>query len=198
MTASTVIFGLTGSIGMGKSTAAKALERPGLRVFSADHVVHDLMGPNGAAVAAVKHAFPDARDGKSISRQKLAANVLGDPEALNRLEGILHPLVRNAEIDFIRAANLSRQRAAALDVPLLFETGADRLCHYTIVVTAPSFVQNSRVLRRAGMTRARLAAILDRQMPDAEKRRRADFVVQTGLDRRHAFRSLKAIVETFS
>ena len=191
----TVILGLTGSIGMGKSTAANALARLGAGVFAADRFVHRLMGPGGAAVAAVGRAFPGTREGKAISRKKLAAKVLGDNDALDRLEALLHPMVRKAEIDFIRAANRARLRVAVLDIPLLFETGADRLCHYTIVVTAPSFVQEARVLRRAGMTRERMAAILARQMPDAEKRRRADFIVQTGLHRRHALQSLRAIVE---
>jgi dephospho-CoA kinase len=190
-----IVVGLTGSIGMGKTTAATMLRRLGVPLFEADAYVHRLMGPGGAAVGAVAAAFPDVvgADG-GIDRQHLGARVFGRPEALHRLEGILHPLVRAAERRFVRAAQVRRDPIAVLDIPLLFETGGDRRCDYVIVVSAPAFLQRQRVLRRPGSSDSRLDAILAAQMPDSEKRRRADFVVPTGLGKDATLRRLKAIV----
>ncbi|HEY1796817.1 MAG TPA: dephospho-CoA kinase [Stellaceae bacterium] len=186
-----ITIGLTGSIGMGKSTAAAMLRRLGAPMFDADAEVHRLLGPGGAAVAAVERAFPGVRDENGgISRPRLGAQVFGKPEALKRLEMILHPAVRAAEWRFVAQGRARRLPLIVLDIPLLFETHADALCDAIIVVSAPPWLQRQRVLRRPGMTSARLASILAAQMPDAEKRRHADFVVETGLGRGLTLRRL--------
>ena len=189
-----LIIGLTGSIGMGKSTAAGMLRRLGLPVHDADAAVHRLMAPGGAAVAAVEAAFPGVTRDGGIDRGRLGARVLGDAAALQRLEGILHPLVRAEARAFLAKQARLRRPLAVLDIPLLFETGGERLCDAVIVVSAPPFIQRARVLRRPGMTEAKMQAILDRQLPDREKRRRADFVVQTGLNKAHSLRQLATVV----
>lgn len=179
-----IVVGLTGSIGMGKSTAAAMLRRLGVSMFDADAEVHRLMGPGGKAVAQVAAAFPGVRSAAGgIDRRRLGPQVFGRGEALRRLEAILHPMVREAEIRFIARARARRLALAVLDIPLLFETGADLLCDAIIVVSAPGWLQRQRVLQRPGMSEARLGAILATQMPDRDKRRRADFVVETGLGR---------------
>lgn len=189
-----LIVGLTGSIGMGKSTAAAILRRLGLPVHDADAAVHRLMAKGGGAVAPVAAAFPGVARGGAIDRKSLAAEVLGNPAALQRLEAILHPLVRQETRRFLAQQARQRRSLAVLDIPLLYETGAEDRCDVVIVVSAPAFIQRARVLQRPGMTEARFQAILDRQLPDAEKRRRADFVVQTGLNKAHALHQLAAIV----
>jgi dephospho-CoA kinase len=189
-----VVLGLTGSIGMGKSTAAKALRRLGVPVHDADAAVHALLGRGGAAVAAVERAFPGVLVDGAVDRAALGRRVFGDPAALKRLEAILHPLVRRSEQRFLRRASARRTPVAVLDIPLLFETGAEARCDAVIVVSAPRFVQEARVLRRPGMTRERFLAVTARQVPDREKRRRADLVVATGLDRGFALRRLAEIV----
>ena len=190
-----IILGLTGSIGMGKSTAARMLRRFGVPVHDADRVVHGLLAKGGAAVAAVEMVFgPDViRDG-AVDRPRLGARVFGDRAALGRLEAILHPLVRRAERRFLALAAARRAKVVVLDIPLLFETGGQRRMDATVVVTAPAFIQRLRVLARPGMSADKLDAILRRQTPDAEKRRRADFLVQTGLGKGPALRRLKRIV----
>jgi dephospho-CoA kinase len=189
-----VILGLTGSIGMGKSTAASMLRRMGVPVCDSDALVHRLIGPGGAAVAAVERAFPGATRGGAVDRKALGARVFGDPAALKRLEGILHPMVRAAQRRFLRFAAARRVRLAVLDVPLLFESGTDAMCDAVVTLTCPRFLQEQRVLARPGMSRERLNGVLARQLPDAHKRRRADFVVQTGLGRRHTLQRLGRIV----
>ena len=189
-----LVLGLTGSIGMGKSTAAAMLRRLGLPVHDADAAVHRLMAPGGAAVAQVAAAFPEAAGPGGIDRAKLGKAVLTDTPALKRLEAILHPLVRAEARAFLAKQARLRRPLVVLDIPLLYETGGDRLCDYVVVVSAPAFIQRARVLRRPGMTEARFQAILARQLPDAEKRRRADFVVQTGLNKAHALRQLATMV----
>lgn len=180
------MIGLTGGIGMGKSTAARAFRRLGLAVHDADAAVHRLYARGGAAVAAVGALVPEAvRDG-AVDRAALGRAVLGDAALLARLEAAVHPLVRHEEKRFLAQARRRGDAAVVLDIPLLFETGADRRVDRIVVVSAPAAVQRERVLRRPGMTEARLAAILARQMPDAEKRRRADAVLHTGLSRHHA------------
>jgi len=173
---------------MGKTTVANALRATGAAVFDADAAVHRLLGPGGEAVDVVLARFPDAASGegaaRAVDRGALGARVFADPEALAALEAILHPRVRAGERRFLAASQRRGCRLAVLDIPLLFETGGEARCDATVVVSAPSFVQRARVLGRARMSEERLAAILARQMPDAEKRRRADFVIQTGLDRR--------------
>jgi dephospho-CoA kinase len=195
-----IVLGLTGSIGMGKSTAAAMLRRLGVPVHDADAAVHRLLGPGGAAVGRVAAEFPgsevtDERTGKTrVDRAALGRLVFADPVALRRLEAILHPLVRAEECRFRRRMAARRHPLVVLDIPLLFESGGDRRCDVTLVVTAPLRVQRARVMARPGMTPERFAAILAKQMPDAEKRRRADFVVQTGLGRNMTLRRLAEIV----
>jgi dephospho-CoA kinase len=189
------VLGLTGSIGMGKSTAAGMLRAMGLAVHDADAAVHRLMAKGGRAVPAIAEAFPEAvRDG-AVDRRALSARVFEDPEALRRLEAILHPKVRAEAHRFIDARRYRGDALVVLDIPLLFETGGHTLCDAVAVVSAPSFVQEPRVLIRPGMTRDKLAQIRAQQLPDAEKRRRADFVIPTGLGRLHTLRRLRRVVK---
>jgi dephospho-CoA kinase len=190
-----IVLGLTGSIGMGKSTAAATLRRLGLPVFDADGEVHRLLAPGGTAVREVEAAFPGVRNPEGgIDRQRLGQRVFGNQAALRRLEGILHPRVRIAERRFVARARARREPLVVLDIPLLFETGGVERCDYVLVVSAPLRLQRERVMRRPGMSESRFAGILHAQMPDREKRRRADFVVATALGRGTTFRRLKAIV----
>jgi dephospho-CoA kinase len=183
------IIGLTGSIGMGKSTAAAMLRRQGVWVHDADAVVHQLLGKGGAAVPAITEAFPGVVKDGAVDRIALGKRVFGDPSALRRLEAIVHPLVRGHTDRFLAAAARARRPLVVLDIPLLFETGGRR-CDGTVVVSAPAYLQAQRVLRRPGMTGEKLAAILARQMPDREKRRRADVVVTSGLGKSSTYRQL--------
>lgn len=190
------VLGLTGGIGMGKSNAAKVLRRAGLPVFDADAAVHRLQGPGGAAVPAIGAAFPGSvRDG-AVDRGALRRAVLGDDTALKRLERIVHPLVRDAERRFLARARRAGQRLAVLDVPLLLETGGERRVDHVVVVSAPARVQRARVRRRGTMSAAQIEAVIARQMPDREKRRRADTVIRTGLSRHHTQRQLRRLVRT--
>lgn len=185
------VIGLTGGMGMGKSTAAAALRRLGLPVHDADRAVHALYAKGGAAVPAIAALVPEAvRDG-AVDRAVLSRAVLRDPALLARLEAVVHPLVRRAEARFLAACRRRRARAAVLDIPLLFETGAERRLDRVVVVSAPASVQRARVLARPGMSEAKLAAILARQVPDALRRRRADLVIPTGLSRHFALARLK-------
>ena len=171
---------LTGSIGMGKSTVARMFEHAGVPVFDADAVVRDLQSNDAALIAAIGARFPGTVSGGTLDRDELARQVLGSPGELAALEAIVHPAVHSARSRFI----LDHADAPALlfDIPLLFETGGDEAFDKVIVVSAPAEVQRKRVLARSGMTPAKLDAILARQTPDEEKRRRADFVVDTGND----------------
>lgn len=193
-----IVIGLTGSIGMGKSTAARALMRHGARLFDADATVHRLLGPGGSAVAPVLALFPEARretpNGLAIDRRALGTKVFADRAALRRLEAIIHPLVRAEERAFLARCRRDHARIAVLDIPLLFEGRGDRPIDAAIVVSAPAGIQRGRVLRRPGMTAAKLEGILKQQMSDGEKCRRADFVVPTGLGRRDSLRAVNAIV----
>ena len=191
-----IVLGLTGSIGMGKSTAAAVLRRLGVPLFDADAVVHRLLGRGGAAVSEVGAAFPGVREETgSIDRQRLGPRVFGDPEALRRLEAILHPMVRAAERRFVARARARREPLIVLDIPLLYETRGTGRCDFVLVVSAPARLQRERVMRRRGMSAQRFAEILRAQLPDSEKRRRADFVVPTALSKAATFRRLQAIVE---
>lgn len=172
-----VVIGLTGSIGMGKSTTARFFAEAGVPVHDADAAVHRLYG--GEAVPLIEAAFPGVSTAAAIDRDKLAKRVLGDPEALKRLEGIIHPLVRREEERFLADARRAGAPVAVLDIPLLFETGADRRVDAIVVVTAPPDMQRARALRRAGMTEEKFHGLLAKQIPDADKRQRADFVVDT-------------------
>ena len=189
-----VILGLTGSIAMGKTTAAGLLRRLGVPVFEADREVHALLARGGAAVPMVAAEFPGLVTDGVVDRLALGQRVFADAQALADLEAILHPLVRRSEQRFLRAAALRRVPLVVLDIPLLLETGGERAVDATLVVSAPAFIQESRVFGRPGMTPERLQAVLGRQMADVEKRRRADFVVPTGLGRRETLRRLKGIV----
>jgi dephospho-CoA kinase len=190
-----IVLGLTGSIGMGKSTAAAMLRRLRVPLFDADTAVHRLLAPGGAAVAAVAARVPGVETPHGgIDRRRLGARVFDNPAALRRLESILHPLVRARERRFLATARGRGARVAVLDIPLLFETGGEARCDYVMVVSAPAFLQRQRVLQRPGMSDSRLAAILRQQMPDRDKRRRADFVVPTGIGRAATLRRLRAII----
>lgn len=188
------IIGLTGGIGMGKLTAAAAFRRARIPVFDADATVHKLQAPGGLALPAIAAAFPGTVRDNRLDRAALRAAVLGRPEALARLERIVHPLVRAAERAFLARARRAGSRAAVLDIPLWFETGAGRRADLVVVVSAPRDVQVHRVRLRQRMSAADVAAVIARQMPDAEKRRRADVVVRTGLSRHHAQRRLRRLI----
>jgi dephospho-CoA kinase len=192
-----IILGLTGSIGMGKSTTAAMLRDEGVPVYDSDAAVHELYAKGGKAVGPVGAAFPAAvRDG-AIDRAVLGNLVLGDPEALKKLESIVHPLVRETQATFVRKHHAAGAPAVVLDIPLLFETGADQIVDAVIVVTAPAAMQRQRILARPGMTEEKLDQVLARQMPDAEKREKADFVINTefGLeDARDQVRAVLAVL----
>ena len=189
-----IILGLTGSIAMGKSTAAAMFRRLGVPVHDADASVHRLLAKNGAAVPMIEAAFPGVVHDHAVDRRLLGARVFGDALALRRLEAILHPLVVRDRQTFLRQAARRHRRLVVLDIPLLFETGGEVACDAVVVVSAPRFLQRARLFRRPGMTPARVSAIESRQMPDTAKRRRADFVVPSGLGRAPTFRALRRIV----
>jgi dephospho-CoA kinase len=188
------ILGLTGSIGMGKSTAARMFRRLGIPLHDADAAVHRLLGKGGAAVAAVGLSFPGVVKDGAVDRRALGAQVFGDTAGLKLLESILHPLVQAEKRRFLRACRARRAKLVVLDIPLLYETGGEKTCDAVLVVTAPQFLQDQRVLSRPNMDRDRLTQIRRQQMPDAEKRRRADFVVQTGLGQRPTLIALKQAI----
>ena len=181
-----IILGLTGSIGMGKSTTSAMLEAQGVPVYDSDAAVHALYAVGGAAVAPVEAAFPGVVVDGAIDRSRLSAAVVGDPEALQKLEAIVHPLVGGHRIGFFEDAEAAGHDIIVLDVPLLYETGGDKHVHKVAVVSAPPEVQRQRLLARPGMDEAKFAAILARQLPDAEKRARADFIIDTGQGLEHA------------
>jgi len=194
-----IILGITGSIGMGKSEAARALRRMKIPVFSADEEVHRLTAKNGPALHPISRAFPGTVTNGVLDRAAVAKHVFDpkrDPERKNlrKLERILHPRVQVAERRFLRAARAARKSIVALDIPLLFEAGARRRVHLALVVSAPAGVQAARVLRRPGMDKRKFAAVLASQMPDAEKRGRADHVLRTGLSRRESLAALTRII----
>ncbi|MGZ9073595.1 MAG: dephospho-CoA kinase [Rhodoplanes sp.] len=189
-----VILGLTGSIAMGKSTAAAMFRRLGVLVFDADESVHRQLATNRQAIAAIASAFPGVvREGR-IDRAILGRAVFGNDAALDRLESILHPLVDADQERFLKIAARHGAPLVVLDIPLLFETGRERHCHCVAVVSAPWFVQLQRLKSRPGMDRMRLETILARQMPDAEKRRRADYIIPTGRSRGETMRRIARIV----
>ncbi len=173
-----IVLGLTGSIGMGKSTTAKLFAEAGVPVHDADAVVHRLYA--GPLVPAIEARFPGTTSGGAVDRAALGAAVLGDEAALRDLEAIVHPMVRAEEADFLDAARTAGEPVVLLDIPLLYETGREGAVDAVVVVSAPAEIQRGRVLARPGMTDEKFAAILARQLPDEEKRRRADFVVESG------------------
>ncbi|MER0238353.1 dephospho-CoA kinase [Fulvimarina sp. MAC8] len=188
-----MVLGLTGSIGMGKSTTAEMFEAEGVPVYSADAAVHRLY--SGRAAPLIEAAFPGTVVDGTVDRQKLGEAVLGNRAAMKRLEAIIHPLVREEEMAFLDRAREDGAAVAVLDIPLLFETGGDARCDKVVVVTAPADIQYERVLARPGMTEAKFEGILTAQMPDAEKRERADFLIDTstGIDAARA--DVRRIVE---
>ncbi|MCU0831525.1 MAG: dephospho-CoA kinase [Rhizobiaceae bacterium] len=188
-----IVLGLTGSIGMGKSTTSAMFRDEGVPVLDSDAVVHDLY--RGDAVARVEALFPGVSTDGVIDRAKLAADVLGRPERLRALEAVIHPLVRAAQERFLEEARAEGHAIAVLDVPLLYETGADARVDQVLVVTAPQDIQRDRVLARPGMTREKLDAILARQMPDAEKRARADHVIDTSRGIEAARADVRTLIE---
>ena len=176
-----VIVGLTGSIGMGKSTAAKMLREMGVPVYDADAAVHALQAPGGAALPGIEAAFPGVVKAGVLDRQALGARVFGNKEALRRLEAIVHPLVGQKQRAFLRRAALAGEKLVVLDIPLLFEGMGERRVDATLVVSAPAFLQRRRVLARPGMTTEKFEGILRQQVPDALKRRKASIVIPTGM-----------------
>ncbi len=187
-----IVIGLTGSVGMGKSTTAAMFAAAGVPVFDADAAVHRLYA--GAAVAPVEAAFPGVtRDGR-IDREALGPRVIGDEAAMRRLEAIVHPLVRAARESFLAEARAAGAAMAVLDIPLLYETGGADEVDVVVLASAPKAVQKARVLARPGMTEAKFKAILGKQMPDAEKRKRADHVIETGDGLEAAERRVREII----
>lgn len=188
----TVILGLTGSIGMGKSTVARMFAEAGVPVFDADAVVHQLQGPEGALVAEIEAAFPGTTGPDGVNRAALAERVLAEPDDLRRLEALIHPAVRREQDAFLAAhADAS---VVVLDIPLLFEKGLDGQCDKTAVVSADAEVQRLRTLARPGMTSEKFLRILSHQLPDAEKRARADFVIPTDCSFDETRASVAAII----
>lgn len=186
-----IVIGLTGSIGMGKTTTAELFRQAGLPVFDADATVHALY--NGPLAAEIEAAFPGTTTKGRVDRSRLAARLSGDADAFRRLEAIVHPAVRRAEAEFLDEARAAGAPAAVLDIPLLFETGRANEVDKVVVVSAPADIQGARVLARPGMTTEKFEALVARQLPDAEKRARADFVVPTG----DGLPAAKAAVATF-
>jgi dephospho-CoA kinase len=190
------IIGLTGGIGMGKSTAAAAFRRARIPVFDADLAVHRMQAKGGRAVKAIEAAFPGTTRDGAVDRSALRHAVLGNREALTRLEHILHPMVEAEERAFVGHARRAGKRAVVLDIPLLFEVKGDKRVDTVVVVSAPLAIQIHRVAKRRGMNKVDVEAIIARQMPDREKRRRADLVVKTGLSRNHTLRILSRFIQT--
>jgi dephospho-CoA kinase len=188
-----IVLGLTGSIGMGKTTTARFFADMGVPLLDSDAVVHALY--EREAVAQIDQAFPGTSIGGHIDRAELSPRVLGNPSALRQLEAIVHPLVKQAQSRFLAEAERVGAPVAVLDIPLLFETGADSNVDTVVVVTAPAEVQRARVMDRPAMTAAKLDALLQRQVPDAEKRRRADFIVDTSRGFDSARAQVRAILE---
>jgi dephospho-CoA kinase len=189
-----IVIGLTGSIGMGKTTTAGLFREEGAPVWSADGAVHDLYAAGGAAVAPVRAAFPGVVEDGVVDRTRLSASLAADPDAFVRLEAIVHPLVAHDRTLFLQRVRREGAKVAVLDVPLLFEVGADSLADVVVVASAPEQVQRERVLARPGMDETRLAALLERQLPDAHKRARAHFVIDTSLGLEAAREQVRAVL----
>jgi dephospho-CoA kinase len=191
-----IVLGLTGSVGMGKSATAKMFADEGVPVFDADAAVHGLY--EGEAAAPIEAAFPGTVSAGRVDRERLSRAVVGNSEAFAKLEAIIHPLVRKARKDFLIAAKAKGAEVAVLDIPLLFETGGERKVDKIVVVSAPEPVQKERVLARPGMTDEKFSAIVAKQMPDSEKRKRADFVIDTSRGFKAAREDVRAILRTLS
>ncbi len=189
-----IILGLTGSIGMGKSTTAAMFAAEGVPVYDADAEVHALYAPGGAAVEPIEAAFPGVTEGGAVNRVKLSQRVVGQPDELKRLEAIVHPLVGASRGTFFETAIATGADVVVLDIPLLFETGGEKRVDAVVVVSAPADMQRARVLAREGMDEAKLDAILARQMADAEKRARAHYIIDTGQGLDHARVQVKEVL----
>jgi dephospho-CoA kinase len=191
-----IIIGLTGSVGMGKSTAAGMLKDMGVPVHCSDEEVHSLLAKGGAGVGPVRALFPESYDKKSdsIDRAALGQIVFKDDEKKKALEDVLHPLVQKAQQKFIREQTKAGAEMVVLDIPLLYETGAESRLDYVLVVSAPSFIQKQRVMAREGMTEERFNAIVGSQMSDVEKRKRADFVIPTGAGKAYTRNELERVI----
>ena len=189
-----IVVGLTGSIGMGKTATGKLFSKLGVPVCDADSIVHALYDKGGAAVEPIRAVFPDVVAEGRVDRVKLGESLAVEPEGFERLESIVHPLVRQAQQDFLDRSRKKGVTLAVLDIPLLFETGRDRDVDRIVVVSAPPEIQKERVMKRPGMTAETFNALLARQLPDEEKRARADFVVDTSKTREHAFAQVRDIV----
>ena len=187
-----LVVGLTGSVGMGKSTVLKHLAESGVAVLDADSVVHDLY--RGAAVDPIRELFPEVVTDGVVDRARLSRVLVGDPSGFVKLEAIVHPLVREAQRQFLLRAERAGERIAVLEIPLLYETGGEERVDVIVVVSAPAAIQRERVLARPGMTEDKFETILARQVSDAEKRARADFVVDTGLPLEETFAQINDIV----
>ena len=180
---------------MGKSTAARSFQAMGIPVFDADAAVHRMLGPGGVAVSSVLAAFPGCgSEANGIDRRAMGQVVFGNEGALKQLEHIVHPWVRMAQRCFLAQQSAAYRSIVVMDIPLLYETGGDSLMDAVAVVSAPAFLQAQRVLRRPGMSRQRLNEILKRQMPDREKRKRADFIIPTGIGRRHSIEVIAKVI----
>lgn len=190
------VLGLTGSIGMGKSTTAKFFAEEGVPVHDADGAVHRLY--DGEAAPPIEAAFPGTTQNGKVDREKLAKAVLGDPAKIKQLEGIVHPLVHRVRERFLSDAEKSGAKVAVLDIPLLYETGGDARCDAVVVVSAPAEMQRTRAFERPGMSEQKLAAITANQVPDAEKRARADFIVDTSQGFEHARAQVREILQRVS
>jgi dephospho-CoA kinase len=193
--AAMILLGLTGSIGMGKSATARMFAETGTPVYDADAAVHRLYAKGGAAVGPVGEAFPGVVKDGAVDREALSRAVLNNPAAMKTLESIVHPLVRREQERFLEEQRRAGAPVVVLDIPLLFEGGGERFLDAVIVVSAPAATQRARVLKRPGMTEAKFEAILAKQMADAEKRRRADFVINTGLGFEEARAQVRQVLD---
>ena len=191
-----IVLGLTGSIGMGKSTAAKMLRILGVPVHDSDKAVHEALSRNGCAYHNVLELFPSSKGKDGIDRKKLGGIVFSDRTALKKLEEILHPAAKDSQQKFIRSMQGKGKKIVVLEIPLLFETGSQGRVDYTITVTSPAAIQKQRVLKRKNMTEEKFKSILASQIPDAEKQARSDFVVDTGLGYARTYRQLRQIIES--
>lgn len=189
-----IVLGLTGSIGMGKTETARMFRDLGVPVYDADQAVHDLYGPGGAGVALIEAAYPGAVVEGAVDREELGRRVVNDEAAFRKLEEIIHPLVREDQRRFMERVETANAPLVVLDIPLLFEGGGDRRCDAVAVVSAPADIQRARVLARPGMTEEKLESILARQTPDAEKRARADYIIDTSQGLEDAARQVGKIV----
>ncbi|MFW0777818.1 MAG: dephospho-CoA kinase [Rickettsiales bacterium] len=190
----TKIIGITGGIAMGKSTVAKQFAQFGANVSNADDIVHALLAKGGEAVEEVKQYFPSTIIDGAVDRRKLGEIVFADVDKRKKLESILHPMVAFQELSFIEEETNKGAKMAILDIPLLFETGADTRCDVTVTVSAPLWIQRRRAMKRPHMTKEKLEHIIAMQMSDAEKRKRADFIVQTGFGKAYSFWQVNQIV----